>query len=520
MAILMSEPARAMNLREPGGDGWPVAAVPIACLFILSQLAACGEEAAEPASSMAIAPTVDELTWATAPAESVAAGQSESTDSTSEVLPPRLGRRQQGSDWPTFLGIGSNGKSDERGLPDAWPPGGPPVVWHAALGTSYGSPAISRGRLYHFDRHGGAARLTCRESETGKELWKYEHETAYRDMLGYNNGPRCSPIVDGNRVYTFSAEGILTCLNATDGRLRWQLDVNDQFNVVQNFFGVGSTPLVVGDLLIVNVGGSPPNSPEIYSGRVRGRDSGVVAFDKWSGQVRYQVTDELASYASPVFARIGGREWCFVFARGGLIGMKPSSGSVDFHFPWRSPKLESANASNPVVVGDEVFVSETYGPGSALLRVMEGGYEIIWRDRSDGRSRAMQTHWNTPIYVDGYLYGSSGRHTSNAELRCIEWSTGEVKWSEPGLTRCSLLYVDDYFVVVGEGGTVHIVRANPERFERVLEFSPRNENGQSLLPYPAWAAPVLAHGLLYARGKDRLVCLDLIPEPVVQRSEK
>ena len=113
--------------------------------------------------------------------------------------------------------------------------------------------------------------------------------------------------------------------------------------------------------------------------------------------------------------------------------------------------------------------------------------------------------------MDGHLYGSSGRHTANAELRCIEWSTGTVKWSQRRLTRSSLLFVDEHFIALGEDGRVHIVRANPEEFERVAEFTPYSEQGDRLLEYPAWAAPVLAHGLLYLRGNDRLVCLDLIP---------
>src|SRR5690606_25563868 len=109
----------------------------------------------------------------------------------------------------------------------------------------------------------------------------------------------------------------------------------------------------------------PPDSPSIASGQVKGNGSGVVAFDKLTGQVRYQLSDELASYSSPTLATIGDRRWCFVFARGGLLGFEPATGKLDFHYPWRSPKLESVNASNPVVVDNTVFISECYGPGSS-----------------------------------------------------------------------------------------------------------------------------------------------------------
>ena len=280
--------------------------------------------------------------------------------------PPDLWTRKSGSDWPDFLGPARNGKSPEVNVLAPWPAQGPPIVWQAALGTSYGAPSLSRGRLFHFDRHDDQARLTCRAAETGRELWRCEHPTDYQDMLNYNNGPRCTPVVDGSRVYTFSADGMLQCVRTADGTPVWRIDTMQRFGVAQNFFGVGSTPVLFQDVLIANIGGSPPGSPaDVYSGPVEGNGTGIVAFDKHTGEVRWSATDELASYASPVLASIGDRPWCFVFARGGLIGCDPRDGSVDFSFPWRADLLESVNASSPVVVGSDVFISETYGPGSA-----------------------------------------------------------------------------------------------------------------------------------------------------------
>jgi outer membrane protein assembly factor BamB len=243
----------------------------------------------------------------------------------------------------------------------------------------------------------------------------------------------------------------------------------------------------------------------------KGNGSGVVAFDKHTGKVRYKVTDELAAYAGPVLATIAGRRWCFVFARGGLIGMEPATGHIDFHYPWRANTLECVNASNPVVVGDQVFISETYGPGSSLLKVKPGGYEVVWNDADKRLHKSMQCHWNTPIYHDGYLYGCSGRHENNAELRCIEWSTGKVMWSQRGLPRTSLLMVDGHFLSLSEDGQLLLLKVNPNKYEEAVNLEVR-DGAESLLEYPCWAAPILSHGLLYVRGKDRLICLELIPE--------
>ncbi len=354
-------------------------------------------------------------------------------------------------------------------------------------------------------------------------MWTFEYPSDFQDLYGYDNGPRSSPVVNEGRVYIFGAEGMLHCLDAAHGKLLWKIDTAERFGVIQNFFGVGSTPVVEGELLIVQIGGSPEESKRVPPGRlnlVEGNGSGIMAFDKKTGTVRYQITDALASYSTPKLATIAGRRWCFVFARGGLVGFEPASGKVDFEFPWRAGILESVNASDPVVKNDLVFISETYGPGSALLRVRQGSARVVWSDAERRRDKSMQTHWNTAIELDGYLYGCSGRHTENAELRCVELETGKVMWSVPNLTRTSLLYVDGHFVCLGEDGTLRLLKVNPRKYEPVSEVVLRAEKGGNdgfdlgpprLLKYPAWAAPILSHGLLYVRGTDRLVCLELIP---------
>ena len=439
---------------------------------------------------------------------------------TADVAPPEgdLWTRKAGSDWGPFLGPTGDGKSPEKGIIAPWPEAGLKTIWEKRLGTSYGAPAVSQGRLFQFDRFGDMARVYCLRAETGEELWRYEYPTDYVDRYYYNNGPRCSPVVDGDRVYAFGVEGMLICLNAVTGKLIWKVDTTKEFGVVQNFFGVGSNPVVEGKLLLVMVGGSPPGTIDVF--RAVGNGSGIVAFDKLTGEVKYKITDELASYASLKTATFAGRRFGLAFCRGGLVGFEPATGKVDFEFPWRALNPESVNASMPVVSGDEVFISETYGPGSALLTVAPGKCDVVWQDDERKRFKAMQTHWNTPIEVDGYLYASSGRHLNIAELRCIEWKTGKIQWSEPDLTRASLTYIDGHFLVLGEVGNLLLVKANPNKYELVsqLNLAPRPERiagegstASDVGDDPFWAAPVVSHGLLYVRGGGKLRCLELIP---------
>lgn len=416
------------------------------------------------------------------------------------------------SDWQDFLGPERNGKSQEKINITPWQKTGPPVLWTKEIGTSYGPPTVANGRVYIFARHGDMARLTCLESDTGDERWQFEYPTDYEDMYGYNNGPRCCPIVDGDRVYIFGAEGMVHCVSTQTGKRLWEVDTVKEFNVVQNFFGVASVPAVEGKLLIVQIGGSPPGTPKniwASNGKPKPNNSGIVAFNKHTGDVVYQIADELASYASPIFATINGRRWGFAFLRGGLVGFEPATGKIDFHYPWRSSKIESVNASCPVVVGDHVFISESYGIGSSVIQVRPGGYKVVWKDRKNSRNRAMELHWHTAIHHEGYLYGSSGQHAGGAELRCVEFKTGKVLWRQRVNERASLLWVNDYFIYLGEYGRMMLLKCTPEKLELISQAEPTDKNGRQLINYPAWAAPVLADGRLYIRGKNRLVCFAL-----------
>ncbi|MEC7566608.1 MAG: PQQ-binding-like beta-propeller repeat protein [Planctomycetota bacterium] len=433
-----------------------------------------------------------------------------------------IGRRKAGVDWPGFLGATGDSRSTETGILTNWNSRPLKQLWKLELGTSYGIGSIAQGRYYQFDRVDDECILWCLDAERGKPLWKFIYKTQYEDLYGYNNGPRCSPLIDGNRVYIYGVAGHLYCLNATSGKEIWHVDTNKQYGVIQNFFGVGSTPVIDGDLLICMVGGSPAASQSIPPGQldlVKANGSAIVALNKYTGKQHYKIGNDLASYASPRLTTVNNRRWCLVFARGGLIGLEPQSGVIDFEYPWQASMLESVNASTPVVVGDEVFISETYGPGSSLVKIASGKSEVVWKDELDTREKAMQAHWNTPIYVDGFLYGCSGRHTRNAELRCIEWKTGKVQWSVPGLTRTSLTYIDGHFVCQGEYGHVFLIKANPAKFEPVAgDIARAGSAGEYELPfrtsfdisYPCWAAPVVSHGLMYLRGDHSVICLELI----------
>jgi outer membrane protein assembly factor BamB len=352
-------------------------------------------------------------------------------------------------------------------------------------------------------------------AETGKLIWDFAYKSVYNDLYGYDRGPRASPVVDDGRVYIYGVEGMLHCLDAKTGQLIWDLNANEKFGVIQNFFGVASTPVIFDDLLIVMVGGSPDESKKVAPGAlnlVKPNGSGLVALDKKTGEIKYQCLDDLASYCSLKLTKQHDETLLLAWMRGSLYGVQPADGRVKFTFPWRAKIMESVNASVPVVVDGHVLISECYGKGCAVLAPKEGetNPQPVWSDEGR-REKSLEAHWNTPIVIGDYVYACSGRHTSQAEIRCVNWKTGEVKWTNSDLSRSSLTYIDGHFIVMGEQGELLLIKTNPEKFEKVTQYV-RGEGDNIRLGLPCWAAPIVSHGLLFVRGKNELVCLELIPE--------
>ncbi|HET6574440.1 MAG TPA: PQQ-binding-like beta-propeller repeat protein [Fimbriiglobus sp.] len=422
---------------------------------------------------------------------------------------------RKGSDWPRFLGPNGDGTSPETGILTTWPKEGLKKVWECKLGAGYAPPAVAAGKLYHFDRYGDAARLTCRNAETGEIVWKYECPTRYEDYYGYDNGPRACPVVDGDRVYIHGVDGVLACVAAADGKELWKVDTRAKYHFHQNFFGVSCAPLVDGELLIVAVGGSPKGPRPADLREAKGDGTAIVAFDKKTGEEKYRLGDELASYSSPVVKEINGKRVGLYFARGGLLGFDPRAGKQLFHYKWRSRMLESVNAANPVIVGDKVLITECYEKGSALVKVSPGWkVEEVWTDAGrDHFEKALMAHWNTPVRDGGFVYASSGRHAPEGDLRCVELATGEVKWRERRTTRSMLTKIDGHVLSFAESGELRLFKLNPARYEEVARWEVPE------LTYPSWGMPVVSRGLLYLRGEDaeargghKLVCFELIPK--------
>ncbi len=443
------------------------------------------------------------------------------------ALLPFLGPPLAGGDWPRLLGPGGDGRSEETELAKSLEGMEERLLWSRPVGTGYSAPSILGGILVLHHREGSREVVEAMEAGSGATLWKHGYASRFVDPFGYNNGPRSTPFLGGGRCYAFGAEGRLLCLELETGRLVWTRDTASDYRIPQAFFGVGSSPLLVGHRLMVMVGGQPGAGMVAFHAGTGEALWESVGRDSWQGlpkrgwrgepRVEWREHAKQASYATPALARIGGRDSLLCLMRQGLVSLAPETGEVRFSYWFRSPVDESVNAMNPVVEDGRILLSSAYyGYGSVLLEADgEGGGEVseVWRNR------ALEMHWATPILHQGHLYAISGRRESDASFRCVEWDTGRLLWErdeswrrfggsdDPAYGRGSMILADDKLVVLGEAGLLGLFRPRPDRPRELSRYQVPG------LEYPCWTAPVLSERRLYLRSEDRLVCYDLSAGP-------
>lgn len=385
------------------------------------------------------------------------------------------------ADWPQFLGPDRDGISRDTGLLTRWPAEGPPRLWQRSVGPGFSGPVVAAGRLVLFHRLGDKEVVACLDAATGKEKWQFAYPTAYRDDFGMDEGPRSTPLVAGSRVYTLGAEGELHCLDIETGAKVWERSLNHDYRVLKGFFGVATSPLLDGNLLLLNVGG---------------KDAGIVALDKDSGQEVWRATNHEASYSSPVAATFHGKRLVVFFTREGIVLLDPATGKVQYSKHWRARIQASVNAASPVISDDLVFVSACYGTGAILLRVDPDRIEEIWKS-----DRVMSNHYNTCVASKGFLYGFDGRQEEGAKLRCIELKTGKVRWTADRPACGSMILAQGNLIMVDEHGQLALAEAAPDAYRETARIQ--------ALTAPCRSPIALADGLLYARDTKTLVCWNL-----------
>ena len=399
-------------------------------------------------------------------------------------------------DWPQVLGPSRDGIYAGPPLADNWGAKGPRVVWRKTVGHGLSGPVVVGGRVILFQRVGNREVVEAMSTGTGATEWRHDYPTTYRDDFGFDDGPRAVPVVAGDAVYTYGAEGQLHAVNATNGQPLWHVDAMRKYQVPKNFFGAGGSPVVDGNRVIANVGGP---------------DAGIVAFDAKTGRELWTATRDGASYSSGVMTAVNGQRVALFLTRAGIVGVAPATGAIVLQHAWRSRSASSVNAASPLVVGDRLFVSAEYGPGAGVFR-MDGGtlpFDSGSGHPEQGRgvtelwssNDVLSNHYATSVHRDGILYGYHGRQELGPSLRAVELATGKVRWTVDGFRAGSITLAGNKLILMRESGELVMADATPERF--------RSLASAQVLPATVRALTAIAGGFLYVRNDDTLVCLDL-----------
>ncbi len=399
------------------------------------------------------------------------------------ILLAALAAAARGDDWPQFLGPHRNGVSAETGLAAAWPTGGPPVVWRRDVGEGYSGPVVAGDRLILFHRVGDEEVVECLHAATGKPRWRFAYPTNYSDQLGKGDGPRSTPTVAAGRVVTLGAEGVLTCLDLDKGMKAWSRALHAEYQVPPSYFGVGTSPLVVEDRVLINVGG---------------KKAGIVAFGLADGKELWKATDDGASYSSPVLATAGKRSVAVFFTRTGVDVLDPHTGDALYRQRWRARYDASVNAATPLLIGDRLFFSACYETGALLLKLRpDGSAEEVWHGED-----VMDNHYNTAIYHGGDLYGIHGRQEGGPSLRCVDLATKKVAWEQKRFGCAGLILADGRLVALTESGDLVLIEATPQAYREL-------SRAHVFAAGPCRAQPALSGGRLYARDQKTLACFNV-----------
>lgn len=402
---------------------------------------------------------------------------------------PLLAARGLAGDWPQILGPDRSGKAaaDEK-LAESWPAGGPRRVWSHQLGSGYAGPvvvgwALAEQRVIVFHRQGDREIVEALDARTGQPQWSAQFEATYAGGYHADTGPRCAPLVADGKVYVYGAAGDLRCVSLAKGEQLWERSLLADYAGPAGYFGAGSTPILVGGRLIVNVGG---------------RGAGLVALDPATGKTAWKATDEDASYSSPAAVEIGGKEQALFITRYNCVLADPASGAADVLFPFgkRGPTV---NAAMPLVFGGKLFVSASYGIG-ARVASLNAADKPLWSGDD-----TLSSQYATPVEHQGILYGTHGREDIGvAELRSVEAATGNVRWSQADYGVANLILADGKLLIVGAQGRLALARATPDKYQELATHQLAADVSRAL--------PALAAGRLYVRtgsGGGQLVCYEV-----------
>ena len=380
--------------------------------------------------------------------------------------------------YPQFLGPNRNATLSSPTLARDWTSRPPQQIWRRGIGAGWSGFAVTRGSAVTQEQDGPREKVVCYDALSGRLIWSYcDVERFFKTIAG--EGPRATPTIDGDRVYTLGATGILNCLDLPTGRLIWARNIIQDNRSRVPEWGLSGSPLIVDDLVVVSAGGSDGRS--------------FVAYDKRDGQFVWGGGSDAASYSSPVICSIAGTRQVLMFNASLIAAHDPGSGQLLWQYPWSAAQ---AHVAVPVMLpGDRVLVTSGYGTGSEAVQIKSDATGN-WTASRVWKSNRLKAKFTNVVYHEGSIYG-----LDDGIMVCIDAATGEQKWKNGRYGHGQNILVGKLLLVMAESGEIVLVEPVPQELRELARFRAFNTK--------TWNPPALAGELLFVRNDREAACFRL-----------
>jgi outer membrane protein assembly factor BamB len=383
---------------------------------------------------------------------------------------------QQSREWSQWRGPQRDGTA-AFAAPATWPPS-LTKRWELRVGLGHASPVVAGERVIVHTREGEREVTRAVDLKTGKELWRHDYAAPYTmnpAARGHGPGPKSTPAVAGDRVFTFGISGILSAHDIATGKLLWRTEAP----LAPPEFGTAMSPIVDGALVIVHLGANDQGA--------------LTAFDAASGKPRWRWTGDGPAYASPVVGTIGGTRQLVTQTENAVIGVDVSTGQLLWRIPFRTNYDQ--NSVTPVIVGDTVVYSGLEN-GTTAARIVKKGN--TWAAVPLWKNEQVSMYMSSPVVVGGALYGLS--HRNRGQFFAVELSSGRTLWTTPGRAgeNASVIAAGDLLLLSTTDGELLVVRPDPARFAEIKRYR--------VAESAVWAHPALAGAAVVVKDVDTLVC--------------
>ncbi len=421
----------------------------------------------------------------------------------------------QADDWPQWFGPKRDGVWRESGILRTFPEDGPVVRWRVPIGAGYSGPSVSGGKVFISDRQAstnrdrrgqrasenpGLDRVLCLDEETGDLIWQHSYAANY--TVSYPSGPRATPAIDSQHVYTLGTEGKLFCLKESDGTVVWEKDLKADYNSKTQIWGHAASPLIHKEKVVVVPGGT---------------NNTVVALDKRSGKELWRsLSTRDPGYCHPIIIEHGGKEQLIIWHPEAINSLNPETGEVYWTISWSI--RAGLTIATPRLLGDRLFLSSFYN-GSTMLKLGKNppSANILWQSQKASERDTTELHSiiSTPIFTEEHIYGVC----SYGQLRCLSSTDGKRLWETFAATttgkpvRWATAFItphEDRYFLFNELGELLIANLGPEGFkeiDRTPLIDPTNSDARGRLV--VWSHPAYANQHIIVRNDKEIIRVSL-----------